>query len=91
MYADRKRWPLDDVEVRLRHAKIHCDDCAEASKGRPKIDHISRELVLEGPLDADQRARLLEIADRCPVHRTLHSEVRVTTTLAPVDPRDDQR
>ncbi len=82
MYADRKGWPLEAAEVRLEHAKIHCVDCAEASQGQPKIDHISRELVLEGPLDEAQRQRLLEIADRCPVHRTLHSEIRVTTTLA---------
>ncbi len=82
MYADRKGWPLEAAEVRLEHEKIHCVDCAEASKGRPKIDHISRELVLEGPLDDAQRQRLLEIADRCPVHRTLHSEIKVTTTLA---------
>ena len=82
MYADRKGWPLEAAEVRLEHSKIHCVDCAEASKGRPKIDHISRELVLEGPLDEAQQQRLLEIADRCPVHRTLHSEIKVTTTLA---------
>ncbi len=82
MYADRKGWPLEAAEVRLDHRKIHCEDCAEASGGQPKIDHISRELVLEGALDETQRQRLLEIADRCPVHRTLHSEVKVTTTLA---------
>lgn len=82
MYADRKGWPLEAAEVRLEHSKIHCIDCAEASQGRPKIDHISRELVLEGPLDEAQKQRLLEIADRCPVHRTLHSEITVTTTLA---------
>jgi putative redox protein len=82
MYADRKGWPLEGVEVRLEHAKIHCVDCAEASGGKPKIDSIRRELVLEGDLDSEQRKRLVEIADRCPVHRTLHSEVRVTTTLA---------
>lgn len=81
MYADRKDWPLEAVEVRLEHEKIHCVDCAEASRGQPKIDHISRELLLEGPLDEAQRNRLVEIADRCPVHRTLHSEIEVTTTL----------
>jgi putative redox protein len=81
MYADRKGWPLEAAEVRLEHEKIHCVDCAEASRGRPKIDHISRELVLEGPLDDAQRRRLVEIADRCPVHRTLHSEIQITTTL----------
>jgi putative redox protein len=82
MYADRKGWPLEAAEVRLEHEKIHCVDCADAPRGRPKIDHISRELVIEGPLDENQRQRLVEIADRCPVHRTLHSEIRVTTTLA---------
>ena len=82
MYADRKKWPLEEVEVRLRHDKIHCEDCAESDRKGSRIDHLSRELVLEGALDEDQRRRLLEIADRCPVHRTLHSEIRVTTTLA---------
>lgn len=82
MYADRKGWPLEAAEVRLEHEKIHCLDCAQAAEGQSKIDHISRELVLEGPLDQDQRRRLLEIADRCPVHRTLHSEIQITTTLA---------
>ncbi len=81
MYADRKGWPLEEVEVRLEHEKIHCVDCAESSRGGSKIDHISRELVLEGPLNDEQRQRLVEIADRCPVHRTLHSEIEVTTTL----------
>jgi len=82
MYADRKGWPLEEVEVRLRHEKTHCDDCSKPDRKGSKIDHISRELVLEGPLDDAQRRRLLEIADRCPVHRTLHSEVNITTTVA---------
>jgi uncharacterized OsmC-like protein/pimeloyl-ACP methyl ester carboxylesterase len=82
MYADRKGWPLEAAEVRLRHEKIHCLDCSQAAREGSKIDHISRELVLEGPLDDAQRQRLLEIADLCPVHRTLHSEINVTTTLA---------
>lgn len=81
MYADRKGWQMEEVEVRLEHEKIHCVDCAEASRGRSKIDHISRELVIEGPLDEEQKQRLVEIADRCPVHRTLHSEIKITTTL----------
>ncbi len=81
MYADRKDWPLEAVEVRLEHEKIHCVDCAEVSRRQPKIDHISRELVLEGPLDEAQKQRLVEIADRCPVHRTLQSEIQVTTKL----------
>ncbi len=77
MYADRKGWPLEASEVRLRHQKIHARDCEECETATGKIDDIEREINLRGPLDADQRKRLLEIADRCPVHRTLHSEVRV--------------
>jgi putative redox protein len=82
MYADRKGWPLQAAEARIEHAKIHCEDCADADNPRSRIDHFSKELVLEGELDDRQRRRLLEIADRCPVHRTLHSDVKVTTTLA---------
>ena len=82
MYADRKQWPLEDVEARVRHAKVHCVDCGDTENKTSRIDTFSRELVLEGALDDEQKGRLLEIADRCPVHRTLHSKVRVTTTLA---------
>jgi len=82
MYADRKQWPLEDVEARVRHAKVHCVDCGDTENKTSRIDTFSRELVLEGALDDEQKGRLLEIADRCPVHRTLHSEVRITTTLA---------
>jgi putative redox protein len=82
MYADRKRWPLTAVEARVHHGKVHCDDCSDPEAKRSRIDRFERELTLEGPLDEAQRQRLVEIADRCPVHRTLHSEVRVVTTLA---------
>jgi putative redox protein len=81
MYADRKEWPLEDVEARVRHSKVHCVDCGDTSKPNSRIDTFSRELVFDGALDDEQKRRLLEIADRCPVHRTLHSEIRVTTTL----------
>ena len=81
MYAGRKGWPLEAAEVRLRHAKVHCEDCADAEQGSARIDRFDRELELEGELDASQRARLLEIADRCPVHRTLTKGVEVATTL----------
>ncbi len=82
MYAERKDLPLEHVTVRLRHEKIHARDCEACESETGKIDVIDREVVLEGPLDPAQRARLLEIADRCPVHRTLHSEVVVRTQLA---------
>ena len=82
MYARQKKWPLEKVTVRLTHAKIHAVDCAECETKEGKIDRIQRSLELEGPLDAAQRQRLLEIADRCPVHRTLTSQIVIETHLA---------
>ncbi len=81
MYAERKQWPLERASVTVRQEKIHASDCAECDTRDGKIDSFEREIELVGPLDREQRARLLEIADKCPVHRTLHREVRVTTTL----------
>jgi uncharacterized OsmC-like protein/predicted alpha/beta hydrolase family esterase len=80
MYADRKGWPLRQTTVRLRHRRIHATDCAECDTSTGQLDQIDRELQFEGELTDDQRARLMGIAERCPVHRTLHSEVLVTTT-----------
>ncbi|MDH3321007.1 MAG: bifunctional alpha/beta hydrolase/OsmC family protein [Betaproteobacteria bacterium] len=82
MYATQKKWPLECVTVDLKHDKAHASDCAECETREGKIDKIERVLTLEGDLDEAQRARLLEIANKCPVHRTLHSEVWVPTTLA---------
>lgn len=79
MYARHKEWPLTNVAVRLKHEKIYAKDCAECETRSGKIDRIERWIRIEGELDADQRARLMEIADKCPVHRTLHSEVQVVT------------
>lgn len=81
MYADRKQWPLDSIVVRLRHQKIHAKDCEKCETKEGKIDFIEREVELNGDLSQDQRARLLEIADRCPVHRSLHSEIHVKSWL----------
>src|SRR5262245_63866113 len=83
LYAKRKQWPLTRVAVRLRHSRIHAEDCAECETKTGFIDRIDREIVLEGPLDAEQRKRLLQIADMCPVHRTLTSEISIVTKLAP--------
>jgi uncharacterized OsmC-like protein/pimeloyl-ACP methyl ester carboxylesterase len=81
MYADRKKLPLAAVTVRVRHNKIHAEDCADCETATGRLDQFERTVEFEGHLDADQRKRMLEIADRCPVHRTLHGEVRVTTRL----------
>jgi putative redox protein len=81
MYADRKGWPLEAAKVTLSHSKVHAKDCEVCETQAGRVDQIARELELDGPLDDTQRARLLEIADRCPVHRTLHSEIHVETTL----------
>jgi uncharacterized OsmC-like protein/pimeloyl-ACP methyl ester carboxylesterase len=81
LYAERKGLTLDTVSVLLRHSKIHAADCRTCETGQGQIDRIERIITLEGDLDDAQRSRLLEIADRCPVHRTLTSEVDIPTTL----------
>ncbi len=88
LYAERKGLGLRRVGVALRHRKIHAADCAECETREGKLDEIAREVTLKGDLGAEGRARLLEIADRCPVHRTLRSEVRVLTAAAPGRDRD---
>jgi uncharacterized OsmC-like protein len=82
MYADRKGWPLESVTVRLSQDRIHAKDCEECETEEGRIDRIEREVELEGPLDEKQRRRLLEIADMCPVHRTLKGEVLIENSLA---------
>jgi putative redox protein len=82
LYADQKQIPLVRTEVRLHHDKIYVTDCAECETTEGKIDRIDRVIAFEGNLDAAQRKRLLEIADKCPVHRTLTSEVNIRTVEA---------
>ncbi len=84
MYARQKKWPLENSHVRLSHQKIHAIDCADCETKTGKVDRIEREIELLGPLDAAQRTRLLEIADKCPVHRTLNAEVQIITSLKPI-------
>ena len=86
LYARRKQWPLETITVRLQHSRVYATDCAECETKEGRIDRIDREIALGGPLDDGQRARLLEIADRCPVHRTLTSEISIRTRLAPGPP-----
>jgi uncharacterized OsmC-like protein len=83
LYARRKQLPLTRVAVRLRHSRIHAEDCADCETKAGFIDRIEREIVLEGSLDEDQRKRMMEIANMCPVHRTLTSEISIVTQLAP--------
>jgi len=85
MYADRKQWPLERIVVDSRHFRIHAKDCAECEAATGMVDRIERDITLIGALDADQRAKLLDIADRCPVHRTLRSEVSIHTAEARAD------
>ena len=81
MYAERKKWPLERVSVRLRHRKLHAQDCEDCAAAGARLDHVDREVSFAGPLDPEQRKRLLEIANRCPVHRTLEAGVTVQTRL----------
>jgi putative redox protein len=81
MYARRKGWPLEDVEVRLGHQRDYARDCAECDTAPVQIDQIERRITLKGDLDQAQRARLLEIAEKCPVHRTLTGTIKVTDML----------
>lgn len=82
MYARRKKWPLTHVSVDITHDKIHATDCDHCHTVTGKIDQFKRVVTLEGDLDADQRKRLMEIADKCPVHRTLESEIEIVTQEA---------
>jgi putative redox protein len=82
LYARRKQWPLRAVTVRLSHSKIYAADCETCETREGQLDRIEREVELVGDLDEGQRARLLEIANRCPVHRTLTSEIDIQTRLA---------
>ena len=79
MYARRKGWPLDEVTVNLRHSKIHASDCAECETREGMLDRIERDIHFAGSLTNEQRSKLLEIANKCPVHRTLTSEIVIKT------------
>jgi putative redox protein len=79
LYAERKALPLDRVTVALKHSRIHAEDCADCETKEGMLDRIDRAIALAGNLDGEQRKRLIEIADKCPVHRTLTSEIEIRT------------
>lgn len=79
LYADRKGIPLRQIEVQLRHFRVYATDCAECETKEGMVDHIDREIQLDGDLTAEQRAKLMEIANKCPVHRTLTFEINICT------------
>ena len=79
MYAGRKGWRIDRLSTRLRHDRVHAEDCADCETREGMVDRIERRIAIEGPLDDEQRAKLLEIADKCPVHRTLHGPISIVT------------
>jgi uncharacterized OsmC-like protein/alpha/beta superfamily hydrolase len=81
MYADRKKWPVEEVVVRLKHSKIHAEDCRDCDTKEGKLDRIELEIEPSGPLTDEQREKLLEIAGKCPVHRTLKSEIDIKSKL----------
>lgn len=82
MYARRKNWPVTDIRVDVTHSKVHAED-ADPDRKPAKVDEFRRMIYLSGDLDEEQRSRLVEIADRCPVHRTLHGDNRILTELSP--------
>jgi putative redox protein len=81
MYARRKNWPLQGVVVRLRHARIHAEDCATCETKEGFLDRLECELELAGQLTTEQRSKLLEISEKCPVHRTLQSRIEIQSSL----------
>jgi putative redox protein len=81
LYARRKGWPLTGVTVRLRHSRIHANDCADCETKQGMLDRIEREIAVTGELTEEQRNKALEIANKCPVHRTLTSEINIRTRL----------
>jgi putative redox protein len=81
LYADRRKWPLERALISLRHRKVHAQDCIDCETKPAKMDVVDRIITLEGSLTEEQRARLLEIAERCPVQQTLGSKIQVNTKL----------
>lgn len=81
MYADRKGWPVEDIFVELRHFKSHARDCKECDKPGAKIDHIEKDIIVKGDLSREQLEKLLEISEKCPVHKTLTDTINIDSAI----------
>ncbi|WP_234571426.1 OsmC family protein [Rhodohalobacter sp. 614A] len=81
MYAERKKWPVEDIFIEMRHSKVHADDCVDCDDPNAKIDRIEKEIIIKGDLNEEQLNRLLEISKKCPVHKTLLSDIEIDSTL----------
>ncbi len=81
MYADRKKWAVEDIYVEMRHHKSHAEDCKECGDPKARLDKIEKEIIIKGNLDEDQLQRLLEISKKCPVHRTLLNDIDIETGI----------
>ncbi|MEX0856658.1 MAG: OsmC family protein [Balneolaceae bacterium] len=82
MYAKQKKWPVEEIYAELRHHKSHAEDCETCESSDSKIDRIEKELIVKGDLTPEQLNRLLEISEKCPVHRTLQSDIEITSTIS---------
>lgn len=82
MYTRRKKWPLQVVETHVNHSKTHAEDCENCENSSAKIDTFERQILLKGDLDEKQKKRIMQIADKCPVHKTLKERVKIITTLS---------
>ena len=85
LYATRKKWPLQGVEVRLRHGRVHEQDCEKCEEAGQMLEQVEKELRLLGPLSEEQRQRLETVSSKCPVQKTLQASLRIVTTLVPAD------
>lgn len=81
MYADRKKWPVEDIYVELRHFKSHAEDCKDCEKPDAKLDHIEKDIIVKGDLTDEQLDKLLEISEKCPVHRTLLDKMNIDSAI----------
>lgn len=81
LYANRKKWPVGDMYLEMRHNKRHIDDCSHCEEPSSKIDFIQKELIIKGDLTQEQRDKLLDISQKCPVHRTLKGDIKIESSL----------